>query len=87
MRGTREIDAFADDFRFAEAEHALAGGGRIERADDAFFVDGQHHVLDVIEDDLQMLGALRAHFVRHGRASSAMRRIDCTMPRRSSSTA
>ena len=53
-----------DHFGFAEAEHALAGG--IEGADDALLVHREHDVLDVIEDDLQMLGALRAHFVRHG---------------------
>ncbi len=38
----------------------------LKRADHALIVHRQHHVLDVIEDDLQMIGALRAHFVRHG---------------------
>ncbi len=60
----QQIDALTDNFRFAEREYPFAGG--IEGADHALLVHRQHDVLDVIEDDLQMFGALRAHFVRHG---------------------
>ncbi len=60
----QQIDALTDHFGFAEAEHTFASG--IERADRTLLVHRQHHVLDVIEDDLQMIRALRAHFVRHG---------------------
>ena len=51
--------------------------------DDTLLVDREHDVLDVIENDLQVLGALLARLVASARASSAMRRIDSTMPRRS----
>src|SRR5262245_13879177 len=60
--GNQQIDALADDFGLAVAEHALTSG--IEGANDALFVHGKHDVLDVIEDDLQMLRALCAHFLR-----------------------
>src|SRR5207248_2929585 len=54
-------DALSDDFRFGIAEHALAGG--IEGAQRAVLLDREHDVLDVIEDDLQVLGALLARRV------------------------
>ncbi len=62
----QQVDALPNDFRFTETEHALAGG--IEGPDHALLVHRQHDVLDVIEDDLQMIGTLRAHLARHGLA-------------------
>jgi len=68
--GDQQLDALSDDFRFGIAEHALAGG--IEGAQRAVLLDREHDVLDVIEDDLQVLGALlarrvleRSRLVRH----------------------
>ena len=60
----QQIDALADDLGLRVSEHPLAR--RVEGLDDAVLVDREHDVLDVIEDDLQMLGALLARLVRHG---------------------
>ena len=57
-----QVDPLADDLGFRVAEDALAG--RIEGADHPLLVHAQHHVLDVIENDLQMLGALLARLER-----------------------
>ena len=60
----QQIDPLTDHFGFRVPEDALACW--IECLDDAVLVHRDDDVLDVIENDLQMLGALLAGFVRHG---------------------
>ncbi len=58
----QQIDALTDHLGLIETEHPLAGG--IEGAHHALLVHREHHVLDVIENDLQMLRALLARLER-----------------------
>ena len=60
----QQIDAPADDLGLTEAKDAFAG--RIEGADRAVLVDSEYHILDVIQNDLQVLGALLTRLTRHG---------------------
>jgi hypothetical protein len=60
----QQIDPPSEDLGCIEAEHALAGG--IESADRAVLVDGEYHILDVIKNDLQVLGTLLTRLTRHG---------------------
>ncbi len=59
----QQVDALPDHLRLVIAEHALAGG--VEGLNDTVLIDREHHILDVIEDDLQLLGALLTRLVRH----------------------
>ncbi len=60
--GNQQVDPLADDLGFAEAKHPFPG--RVESLDRAVLIDGENHVFDVVEDDLQVLGTLLAGFVR-----------------------
>ena len=51
-----QVDALSDNLGLGVAEYALAGG--IEGADQPLLVHREHHVLDVIQNDLQVPGAL-----------------------------
>ncbi len=59
-----QIDPLPDHLGFDEAEHPLAGG--VECLNHTVIVDGEHDIFDVIENDLEMLGALLACFMRQG---------------------
>ena len=68
--GQEILEAAAEDLARRVAEDALAG--RIEGLDVAAVIDGDDGVLDVVEDGLQVRGALladlagqRLRFVRH----------------------
>ncbi len=49
----KHIDALADHLLLGVTEYARPGG--VEGADEAGLIQQQHHVLDVIEDHLQVL--------------------------------
>jgi len=57
----QQRDALSDDLALGITEEALAG--RIERLHSTVLVDGEHRVLDVIQDHLQMVRALLARLV------------------------
>jgi hypothetical protein len=62
--GNELVDTLADDFGLDITEHPLTGG--IEGLNDPILIHREHHILDVVENHLQMLGALFARLVRHG---------------------
>jgi len=58
----QEVDSLSDDLGRGVTEHALTR--RVEGADHPLLVHREHDVLDVIENDLQVLGALLARLER-----------------------